>query len=312
MIAGLVIGLGALGIQQAAAFEMDFGVVGNSQLQFNAMNNPVTGPATFKLLPSTKNQPGKGFDFEINNVDGGSNNGSAVGDFGLLTGTFSIAPVTTTAPGNTHWYITTTGGTGPGNITDGSGSPGNPVIHSTRIAYQDFTETGAVSGVGTVQIWDGTGSSSHLTSANTLTGTATLSNITDEYRVTHANTAANTITSTTFLSDGITGTGPATTSGYTLNVTGISYGGSQLDLQELAAGNVTGGPGTGRAQFDLAWSFDNKKLVTLTQVGGGVNKVSYAGHIRSDAHPLPDGGMTLVLLGVALSGAALFRQRLVA
>jgi len=287
--AGLMLGAGLFAAQQVSAFELDFGVVGNSQMQFNAKDNPTAGPATLKFNPSTQNNATKTFDFQVNATVGGA--GNAVGDYGTLGGTYAIAPIITTV-GNIHYYVATTG-TATTTVLAGS---------SGRIAFQDFTETGVVTGMGTFTLHDGTG--------HNLTGTATLSKITDTYEVTYNNNSGNTVHSTSFISNGLTGTGATTGTGVTLNLTGITYGGTQSDLVSLATGDL-GPDGKGRAELDLTWSFNGRTLTSQTQSGGGVHRVSYSGHVVSDAHTLPDGGMTLALLGAALSGAAVFKRRLV-
>ena len=84
------------------------------------------------------------------------------------------------------------------------------------------------------------------------------------------------------------------------NVTGGTYTGTQLDLLALASAP---------AKLSGSWSYNFKSLPDMAKVGAGNNSVSAAGNFQSPA-TVPDGGMTLVLLGFALSGMVLMKRQL--
>jgi len=225
---------------------------------------------TFHLKPSTR-AGNAGEDFQINQSTG---HGDSVLDLGKLVGTFTIAP------------FTSAGGYGTGNNKTFYGSG--------RIETEDFVETATVSGTGALTVL-GTGGS--------LTGVASFDTITLAFRRTYADTSAHAVTTLAGLSNGITSPGaPTSGSGIQLNLTGLSNTSSQQDLIDFAAGNG------GKGGITITWSFNNKTLTQLT--AGGNQNVSFSGALLNDLPAgVPDGGMTLALLGAALSGVALFRQR---
>ena len=98
--------------------------------------------------------------------------------------------------------------------------------------------------------------------------------------------------SLTYVADGISSSIP--------NITGGTYTGTQADLLALATGpsNITGG-----------WTFNGQSLKTMTTSGSGLlNPVNSSGGIITT---VPDGGMTLVMLGLGLSGLMLVKRELV-
>jgi hypothetical protein len=72
-----------------------------------------------------------------------------------------------------------------------------------------------------------------------------------------------------------------------LNLTGLSYSGSQLDLQAMAA--------SGTAEEKVTFTFTDP--LTLSQLKTSAVSTTYAGVIQST----PDGGLTLLLLGIGLT-----------
>jgi len=267
ILAGLAVGMGALAVQQAHAFELDFAAVGNSQMVFSAAvggAHPVA--ASFTYAPSTVVGAGKGFDFQINNTIGGilptTSPNSAVGDYGLMTGTFSITTITE-----------------------------NPVSQSANGTH---VETGTVTtSVGAKVILVDKGYNPALPG-----GLAAAGNLSHELK---ANLTFDTITLVysksgshlTYLADGVSDNAA-------LNMTGASYTGTQIDLIALA---------TQSASITAGWSWNSKTLKQMTAIGAGNTKVSFDGNIQSNAN-VPDGGMTLVLLGFALSGVMLVKRQM--
>jgi hypothetical protein len=86
-------------------------------------------------------------------------------------------------------------------------------------------------------------------------------------------------------------------------VTGITYGGSNQDLMELAA--------PGSASAVLSFSFASPGY-SLTQLASTPVTTSYNGDLHT-SRSVPDGGSTLLILGavLGLGGLALRRGRTV-
>lgn len=95
-----------------------------------------------------------------------------------------------------------------------------------------------------------------------------------------------------FLGDGVT-------SMQNFNITGATYTGRQSDLVALAT--------TGASAL-FGWNWNTKTLLQMTALNAGINKVRFKGNINSPAN-VPDGGVTLVLLGFALSGMVLIKRQ---
>jgi hypothetical protein len=94
-----------------------------------------------------------------------------------------------------------------------------------------------------------------------------------------------------------TGTGSTLNLNGLFNVTGVTYDGSQVDLTTLAK--------TGILSDDVTFSFNpGKSLTTLATVGG---TTTYDGSISA---PVPDGAMTVELLGGALLALAAVRRKM--
>lgn len=84
-----------------------------------------------------------------------------------------------------------------------------------------------------------------------------------------------------------------------VNVTGITYGGSNGDLMELAA--------PGSASAVLSFSFASPGY-SLTQLASTVVTTSYNGDLQT-SRSVPDGGLTLLILGGALACCGLAARR---
>ena len=84
----------------------------------------------------------------------------------------------------------------------------------------------------------------------------------------------------------------------TVSLTGITYGGSNPDLLALA----TAGNGANVLSFQFA------PTVSLAELrnGPGPYKTSFSGAVTT----VPDGGSTLILLGLAVAGVAAIRPRI--
>jgi hypothetical protein len=95
------------------------------------------------------------------------------------------------------------------------------------------------------------------------------------------------------------GAGAALNTTGTVNLTGVTYSGSNLDLQSLAAA----GSGSNVLSFQFA------PTVTLDQLanGPGAQKTSFSGSVEYEGPGVPDGGSTLILLGSTLAGIAAIR-----
>lgn len=82
-----------------------------------------------------------------------------------------------------------------------------------------------------------------------------------------------------------------------VNLTGITYGGSVQDLLDLMGGD-------NRASATISFSFLPAK--TLAQLKTSVANTSYSGDLAS----VPDGGLTVSLLGMALASLGVASRRL--
>lgn len=313
----MIICSGAVGLQQANAFELDFtslaGINGSGASKIRFASTASTdaaglgGSASFKFTPQTSGTvaTGKTFDFVFN---GGGIYGDSIGDYATLSGVFKLGNATVSAPTSTIYWKAGYNG----NVLAGNTVP-TLVGSNGRIAQQSFTETATVTsptGVNTpvFSIKDHHGA--------VLTGKVSLDLITDTIVVTYRNAVANVATSTTVSSEGITGNGATSHTGfYVLNMTGLTYSGTEKDLQSLAAGDKVGNVGPGRAELKFGYN-STKSLTNLvsstagTGTGKGVNSLNNNGSIRSDANAIPDGGVTVSLLGMALAGAALIKRRM--
>ena len=98
------------------------------------------------------------------------------------------------------------------------------------------------------------------------------------------------------------GTGSTLNDTGVLNLTGISYSGSNADLLALAS--------AGSAVNVLTFQF--APAVSLTELANSSHSTSFSGSILTEPQVVPDGGMTVTLLGLALSGLALIRRSLAA
>jgi len=286
----MAVGLGLAAVQSASAFQMDFSSIpsttgANKQggfLQFTGATSSSAASVTF-LNAGNLNTTAPGYQFKISAVNGGNLNGSAVGDVGKLGGTFTVthySATTNAAPNTAFWDPVT------------KLKPKNVVV----------TETVTVTGTGSLTIKDHAGLF--------LTGSATLDNLTDTFTAKASNSSTPTLSALTYTSTGFTGNGPVSQGGYQLNVTGMTYSGTEADLISLAAGDRPGPLGHGRAQLGYTWQIPpvGGSLLALTKLNAGIHKETFSGSIQSDAHPIPDGGVTLALLGAALSGVALVRR----
>ncbi len=88
----------------------------------------------------------------------------------------------------------------------------------------------------------------------------------------------------------------------TVNLTGITYGGSNLDLLALAAA----GSGNNVLSFQFAPTVSLEEL----RNGPGAHKTSFSGSVDYPIGAVPDVGSTLILLGLAVAGVAAIRPRL--
>lgn len=91
----------------------------------------------------------------------------------------------------------------------------------------------------------------------------------------------------------------------TVNLTGVTYGGSNPDLLALAA--------TGNATDVLTFQFT--PAVSLTDLANSANSASFSGSISpaddlTGSDPVPDRNSTLTLLALAMSGLAVIRRKL--
>lgn len=280
---------GALAVvQSASAFQINFASIAaatganksGGQLQFCGATASTAATVSF-LNAGSANPTAPGYQFLISSVDGGNGVGSAAGDVGKVSGSFAVtqySATTNAAANNTAWWDTA----------------------HTKPKKVVVTESITVSGAGTLTIKDHNG--------NLLSGTATLNNLTDTFTANAS--SAGVLSSIAYTSTGVTGSGAPTTSGYQLNITGITYSGTEQDLISLASGDRPGPLGNGRAQLIYTWQTPpvGGSLLALTKLGAGIHKENFTGNISSDAHKIPDGGMTLVILGMSISGVALLRR----
>ncbi len=275
LFAGLAAGVGILGVQQAQALTLNWASVGNAQLVFNGKTGAAAANFTFAHSTTT----GAGFDFQINGSTLGANPNttanpmSSVGDYGLFTGVFTLS-----------------------NISE---TPTAAVPQANGIYFDTATITASV-GAQVIIVDKGYNAALGLADASNLShefkGDVTFDTIFLAY--TKSTPTGPNPTGLTLLGDGISSTIQNVTGS---GVTGGSYSGTQLDLLALASTP---------SSLSGTWSFNQKSLVTLTKLGAGANKVSAAGNFQTLA-TVPDGGMTLVLLGFALSGMVLMKRQLV-
>jgi hypothetical protein len=130
-------------------------------------------------------------------------------------------------------------------------------------------KTAPVSGVGAFTIHDGSGFD--------LTGTLSWVNITQNGTGGNLNTVGN------------------------VNLTGVTYGGSNADLVALK-NNTT-------AYNTLSFSFVPAVDLENLKNGPGSNSTSFSGTVTSN---VPEGGLSLVMLGLALSSLAVVRRKFLA
>jgi len=283
IIAGVGFGLVCASLQSASAFEIQFnGLTGTGATQMQFVQ-PTTNTTTHVFTPGSVSfttrttgtvATGKNSQWQENSVNGGP--GDSINDYGSVTGSYSVG------------Y--------------GSYSASTTVLSTSGATVKiQVTENIGVSGTGGLKIRDASGVF--------LTGNAVMSTLTDTYTC-FSNRTTHAISGLTVGSIGFTGNGAPTTSGLNLNVTGIQYAGSQQDLQILANGDKVGGKG--RAQLSFAWTAGGSTLKSLagmvSNTGATTKTLVFSGDIQSDAHPIPDGGMTITLLGVAFTGIALVRR----
>lgn len=266
----IMAGLAAVGLvaaPRAHAFELDFAAVGNAQAVFTGATvvSHHTNAATMTFQASTlggAQLASKGFDFQINNTIGGeakNSPGSAIGDYALITGVYSIS-----------------------HVFDSTGN-----VNANGVHVQSGTVTTSM-GAQIVVVDHG---------YNAALGLNAVANRAHEFK---ANISFDTITlvykkagsKITYLADGVS-------SMQNFNITGATYTGREEDLVALA---TTGASAT------LGWSWNTKTLLQMTALNAGINKVSFSGNIDSPAN-VPDGGVTLVLLGFALSGMVLIKRQ---
>ena len=86
----------------------------------------------------------------------------------------------------------------------------------------------------------------------------------------------------------------------------VSHGGTPgLDAFVVAAGTGTVS-GNGYTPTQMSWSF------TSQDPASGSNPTSWSFSASANSQSVPDGGATVMLLGIALSGVALLRKKLAA
>jgi len=165
----------------------------------------------------------------------------------------------------------------------------------TSPGHVSVTETIGLTGSGTLTIKDHNGVN--------LTGTVTLDNLTDTYNGTGV--PGGPVSGIHFTSNGFTGSGATGNGGVILNITGISYAGTEADLLEFVNDD------TNRGQLAYAWQIppvSSLDLKDLTKVGAGTHSQTFSGSLQVQA-AAPDGGLTVALLGAALSGVALLKRK---
>lgn len=84
-----------------------------------------------------------------------------------------------------------------------------------------------------------------------------------------------------------------------VNLTGIAYGGSNADLLALANNGV---------DYNLL-KFNFNSTIDLAGLTATADDVSFSGRVSTAPISIPDGGSTLIFLGVALSGMAWANNR---
>jgi len=278
----MAIGVGMLGIQQAQALQINWSSVGNAELVFSSAKSGANAAnAYFSFKHSTQNDASLGWDFQVNGSTQAStpnnlgNPDSAVGDYGLFTGKFTITslmetPTSQSAPG-VHFETA--------SVTASVGA---------QVIIVDKGYNGALAG--------GLNNAANL--SHEFKATVTFDTIFLAYmKITPTQQNPSGLT---FIGDGISSQTPNVTGA---GMTGGDYTGTSLDLKALAStpSNLSGG-----------WSFNSKTLQSMTTVHStvAVTSVSDNGNFQTQA-TVPDGGMTLVLLGFALSGVVLMKRQLV-
>jgi len=113
--------------------------------------------------------------------------------------------------------------------------------------------------------------------------------------------ANNSLTGTLTMADIVqVGTGSTLNSQGVINLSGLSYNGTNPDLIALAAA----GSGMNVITFQFA------SPITLQTMASTVLNTSFSGSVFTEETQVPDGGATVMLLGLALSGLALVRRTL--
>lgn len=102
------------------------------------------------------------------------------------------------------------------------------------------------------------------------------------------------------------GTGGGTNTAGILNLSGITYSGSNADLLALA----NAGTGATAVAFQFAPAMSLTELTQALPSGSLPIASSYNGSVFGEAPTVPDGGSTLALLGVALVGVESLRRKL--
>ena len=273
LLVGMAAGVGILGMQQAQAMQINWASVGNAQLVFKSAVGATA--ANFSFQHSTTTAPG--FDFQVNGSSLGSapntqaNANSSVGDYGLFTGSFALTALQET----------------PGNVNLLGVHTETATITASVGAQVIIADKGYNAGLGLAAPANAT----HL-----FRGFVTFDTIVLVY--TKGAATPSNPSGLTFLADGISANTPNVSNGGAL---GGTYTGTSADLLALAStpSNLSG-----------TWSFNFKSLQTMMTSGSGaLNKVANSGNFQSNA-TVPDGGMTLVLLGFALSGVVLMKRQL--
>jgi hypothetical protein len=180
--------------------------------------------------------------------------------------------------GASHFDFPVTGVAGPANnsfkITGVTGGAGTSVgffgTMTGPAGGWTFDGAGNVTGSGTLDVFDG---SAHLTAALTWSK----------------------------LTVNGPGTGGQLNEFLTANLTGITYSGADPDLIALA------GPGFGTET--LSWTFPTGGHF-LSNLASVAQTTSFSGSLETTPPPLPDGGMTVALLGLAFLGVEGLRRKL--
>jgi len=292
LIAGLAIGLGAMGIQHAQAnplTQLNFGGIGNSQM-YTTTTATLAGDANAKgtLTYSANTAVGAPFNIQIQGTVGGvqspmpttTNPQSANQDFGQLkitSGTLAVSGLVLSP------YVV----------------PG--IVPHTQ--FNDVAESANLTGTASILLVDKGYTFSHVGYTPTTLLTAPF-NLSHEFKATvvfdnitlTTSQEVNTITHHNIGTLDYTSEGVSSAT-VTYNLLGATYGGTQADLLALLALPST---------ISTSWAA-NRDLTQLFDKGNVTHQYSYTGVISPQQ--VPDGGMTLVLLGVALSGVVLMKRQ---